>query len=170
MSVTRQDFIWKWLAYGVALALVTIANYNVLNLLPLRAVPLLLPAMAVAVGILEGAVSGAGFGIAAGLALSAAAHGSLLWVAGLSLLGLVCGLLAQYVLRRDFVGFLLACLVGGLLYEGGQIGVRLLAGTAGLETLLRVAVPEYLWTIVFSIPVYGLCYFCCRRCGRIYHE
>lgn len=168
--MTRQDFMWKWLAYGIALALVTIVNYHVLNVLPLGAVPLLLLTMAVAVGILEGAVSGAGFGVAAGLALSAATHGSLLWVVGLPFLGLVCGLLAQYVLRRDFVGFLPACLVAVLLYEGGQIGVRLLTGTAGLETLLRVAVPEYLWTIVFSVPVYGLCYFCCRRYGRIYHE
>lgn len=168
--MTRRDFIWKWLAYGIALALVTIVNYHVLNLLPLCVIPLLLPTMVVAVGILEGAVSGAGFGAAAGLMLSAATHGPLLWVVGLPFLGLVCGLLAQYVLRRDFVGFLLACLAAGLFYEGGQIGVRLLAGMAGLETLLRVAVPEYLWTIVFSVPVYGICYSCCRHYGRIYHE
>lgn len=168
--MTRRDFMWKWLSYGVALILVTIVNYNVLTLLPLHAVPLLLPAMAVAVGILEGAASGAGFGIAAGLMLSAATHGSLLWVAGLSLLGMVCGLLTQYVLRRDFVGFLLASLVAGLLREGVQLGVRLLGGAAGPEALLRVAVPEFLWTIVFAIPVYGICHFCCRRYGRIYHE
>lgn len=168
--MTRRDYMWKWLAYGVALLLVAVVNYQVLTALPLHAVPVLLPMAVVAVGVLEGAVSGAGFGVAAGLLLSAATHGSPLWVAVLPLLGLVCGLLTQYVLRRDFVGFLLAGLAAGAVYEAAQTAAHLLDGAAGLETLLRVAVPEYLWTAAFSIPVYGVCHFCCRHYGRIYHE
>ena len=80
------------------------------------------------------------------------------------------GLLALYVLRRDFVGYLLACLVAGLLYEAGQVLPRLLSGAAGLPVLLRVAGLEYLWTAAFAIPVYGLYHLCCQKCGRIYHE
>jgi uncharacterized membrane protein len=168
--MTRRDFIWKWSSYGLVLILVTILNYNVLTLLPLGAVPGLLQTLAVAVGVLEGAAAGAGFGLAAGLMLSAATHGSLLWVIALSAAGWICGLLTQYVLRRDIVGYLLACLVGGLLREVLEVGVRLLAGTAELPVLLRVAIPEYIWTIVFAIPVYGMCHFCCQHYGRIYHE
>ena len=72
-------------------------------------------------------------------------------------------------MRRDLVGFLLASLVSQLLYELSQILPRLAAGAA-LPALLRTAVPEYLWTLVFGVPVYGLCLFCCRHYGRIYHE
>ena len=72
-------------------------------------------------------------------------------------------------MRRDLVGFLLASLVSQLLYELSQILPRLAAGAA-LPALLRTAAPEYLWTLVFGVPVYGLCLFCCRHYGRIYHE
>ena len=167
--MTRRDFIWKWAAYGIALVLVTIFDYYVLTLLPLGAVPLMIQVMAVAVGVLEGAAAGAGFGLAAGVLLAAATHGPFLWVIVLPLVGWVCGLLAQYVLRRDFVGYLLACLAAGVLHELCQILPRWLGGRAELPVLLRVAVPEYLWTLVFAIPVYGICYFCCRHYGRIYH-
>lgn len=168
--MTQRDFIIKWTAYGVALVLVTILNYCVLTFLPLSVVPILLPAMAMAVGILEGASAGAGFGTAAGVVLAAATHGSALWVCGLAVVGWVCGLLAQYVLRRDFVGFLPACLAGGLLYELCQAAAHGLAGAADVSALLRVAAPEFLWSTVFSVPVYGVCHFCCRHYGRIYHE
>jgi hypothetical protein len=133
-------------------------------------VPALLPAGAVAVGVLEGAAAGAGFGLAAGVMMAAATHGSFLWVIALASAGWVCGLLTQYVLRRDIVGYLLACLVSGLLREALEVSVRLLAGTAELPVLLQVAVPEFAWTLVFAIPVYGMCHFCCRHYGRIYHE
>jgi uncharacterized membrane protein len=168
--MTRRDFIWKWASYSVVLVVVTILNYNVLTLLPLGAVPGLLPTLAVAVGILEGAAAGAGFGLAAGVMQAAATHGSFGWVVVLAAAGWLCGLLAQYVLRRDIVGYLLACLVAGLLREGLEVGLRLLVGTAELSVLLQVAIPEYVWTIVFSIPVYGMCHFCCQHYGRIYHE
>ena len=162
--------MWKWLAYGLVLALVTVVNYCALNQLPLRAVPVLIPVTAVAVGVLEGARSGAGFGLAAGVVLSAATHGSALWIAVLCLAGWLCGLLAMYVLRRDFVGYLLACLTAGLLYEAGQVLARLPGGTRDLNALLEVAGLEFLWTMVFAVPVYGLCHLCCRKYGRIYHE
>ena len=169
-TLTRRDLIWKWTAYGLVLVLVTLINYCVLNLLPLGAVPVLIPVTAVAVGVLEGARSGAGFGLAAGLVMAAATHGSVAWIFLLCLAGWVCGLLAMYVLRRDLVGYLLACLAVGLLYELGQVLPRLLSGGAGPAVLLRVAGLEYLWTMVFSLPVYGLCHLCCRKYGRIYHE
>ena len=156
MKLTRRDLMWKWLAYGLSLALVTVINYCVLNQLPLGAIPVLLPVTAVAVGVLEGPKSGAGYGMAAGIVMAAATHGSMAWVFLLCVLGWICGLLALYVLRRDFVGYLLACLVAGLLYEAGQVLPRLVSGAAGLPVLLRVAGLEYLWTAAFAIPVYGL--------------
>ena len=168
--MTRRDFVIKWLAYGAALALITILNYCVLTFLPLGGVPLMIPAMAVAVGVLEGATAGAGFGMAAGVVMAAAVHGTPLWVCGLAVVGWLCGLLAQYVLRRDIVGYLLACLVGSLLYALGQVTLHVLGGVAELTVVLRVAGLEFLWTMLFSLVVYAMCRFCCRHFGRIYHE
>lgn len=54
MKLTRRDLMWKWLAYGLSLALVTVINYCVLNQLPLGAIPVLLPVTAVAVGCWRG--------------------------------------------------------------------------------------------------------------------
>ena len=168
--MTRSDFGLKWTAYGVALALMLVLNYYVLSFFPFISVPLLIPVMVVAVGVLEGARPGAGFGMAAGVLLSAATHGSVLWVCGLSLVGWVCGLLAQYVLRRDFVGFFLAALAVGGLRAAALLVLGLLRGTAELSVLASVALPEYLWTLIFAAPVYLLCRFCCRHFGRMYHE
>ncbi len=168
--MTRSDLIWKWVSYGVVLALTAILNYHVLNYLPLGAVPVLPLTAAVAVGVLEGAPSGAGFGMAAGLVLTAATHGSPGWVLFLALAGWLCGLLAQYVLRRDLVGFVPSCLAAAAVGEALHILPRLLGRAAALPVLLRVAGPELLWTMVFSFPVYWMCRFCCRHYGRIYHE
>ncbi len=121
--------------------------------------------------MLGGPKSGAGYGMAAGIVMAAATpwqHG--MGFPAVCVLGWICGLLALYVLRRDFVGYLLACLVAGLLYEAGQVLPRLVSGAAGLPVLLRVAGLEYLWTAAFAIPVYGLYHLCCQKCGRIYHE
>lgn len=167
--MTRRDFYLKWTVYGIALLLVTVVNYYVLNHLPLGAPPLLIPLAVAAAGILEGARAGAGFGIAAGLVLSAAVHGSPLWVCGLSLLGWVCGLLAQYVLRRDFVGFFLMALAAGALRVLWLLLSGVAGGVAPLSVLLPVAAAEQLWTLVFAGPVYGLFRFCCVHYGRIYH-
>ena len=168
--MTRSGFILKWTAYGIALCLVLVFNYYVLALLPLGAVPQLIPIVVMAVGLLEGPRGGAGFGIAAGLVLAASVHASVCWVAILSLCGWVCGLLAQYALRRDVVGFFPAVLAAEGIFCGCKVLFHWVSGTAAPGVLLQVALPEYLWTVVFAGPVYALCRFCCRHFGRIYYE
>lgn len=167
--MTRHDMILKWVAYGLALLAITILNYYVLGPLPI-ALPLLLPMAAVAVGTLEGSRFGAGFGLAAGLVMSAVEHSSLFLIPLLSAIGFLCGLLTQYVLRRDLVGHLPCAVIVMLLWEVCQGGYHLLHHTAPLAQLIRVALPEMLWTLLFSLPVYWIARFCCLHYGRIYHE
>lgn len=167
--MTRRDFILKCLAYGAALLVTAVLNYSVLARLPIS-LPLLLPMAAVAVGTLEGPRFGAGFGLAAGLTQSALAHAGLFCVPLLSALGWGCGMLALFVLRRDLVGHLICSLAAMVLWELFQVGRRWLGGAAALPVLLRVALPELLWTLLFSLIVYWLCRFCCIHYGRIYHE
>lgn len=167
--MTRRDLILKWIAYLVALAVITVFNFNILGQLPIS-LPLLLPMAAVAVGTLEGARFGASFGIVAGLVMAAVGHKSLVCVFLLALLGWLCGLLAQYVFRRDLVGHAICAAVTMILWEAWQVGSRWAAHVAAPALLLKVALPELLWTLVFSFPVYWACLFCCRHYGRIYHE
>ena len=167
--MTRGDRIRKWVVYGILLVLLAALNYDVLAALSLPAIPLLLPAAAVAAGVLEGPVFGAGFSLAAGL-LMYAAGGSAALVAVVPAIGLVCGLLAQFVLRRDFWGFVPAVLCTMLLWELYEVLSRLATGGAAAGVLLRVTGAEYLWTAAFAAPVYFLCRFCCIHYGRIYYE
>ena len=167
--MTRRDLTLKWVAYLVGLAVVTIFNFNVFSWLPIS-LPLLLPMAAVAVGTLEGPKFGAGFGIVAGLFMATAGHRSVFCIVLLALFGWLSGLLTVHVLRRDLVGHII-CAVGAMvLWEAWQIGSRLISHTADLPLLFKVALPELLWTLVLSLPVYWVFRFCCVHYGRIYHE
>ena len=147
MPMTRHDIILKWISYLAAMVLVAVVNYYVLGPLPI-ALPLLLPILAVAGGTLEGASFGA-------------VYGGVCWAAGLT---------TQYVLRRDVWGHLICSVITALAWELGSLALHLLARTAPLPVLLRVAGPELLWTLVFILPVYWAGRFCCVNYGRIYHE
>ncbi len=167
--MTRRDLTLKWIAYLVALAVITIFNFNVFSWLPI-ALPLLLPMAAVAVGTLEGPKFGAGFGIVAGLIMATVGHRSLTCIVLLALFGWISGILTVHALRRDLVGHIICAIGVMILWEAWQVISRLLSHTADLSLLLKVALPELLWTLILSFPVYWVCRFCCVHYGRIYHE
>lgn len=167
--MTRRDTLIKWIAYGVALAVITIINYYILGRLPM-VMPLMLPMAAVAAGILENPKFGAGFGLACGLVMAAIGHQSLICIPVLAIAGWLCGLVSQHVLRRDLVGHLICAVILIVIWELAQLLFHLSGGTASLPLLLKVALPELLWTLVFSFPVYWAARFCCIHYGRIYHE
>lgn len=167
--MTRRDTMIKWAAYLVALWLVAVVNYYVLGPLPI-ALPLLLPILAVAGGTLEGAPFGAIYGMACGAVMSGLGHLGPGCIASLSLFGWAAGLTTQYVLRRDVWGHLICSAVTALIWELWTVGSRLIAHAAPPRVLLRVAVPELLWTLALSLPVYWAGRFCCVNYGRIYHE
>ena len=167
--MTRHDIILKWTAYLIALAVVAVVNYYVLGQMPISQ-PVLLPLLAVAGGTLEGAPFGAVYGMACGAALSGLGHLGHGCILTLALFGWVAGLVTQYVLRRDVWGHLICSVFTALLWELWEVVHRLIAHTAPLPVLLRVAVPELLWTLAMTLPVYWVGRFCCVNYGRIYHE
>lgn len=167
--MTRHDIILKWVSYLAVLWLVAVVNYYVLGPLPI-ALPLLLPVLAVAGGTLEGAPFGALYGAAAGLVMSSQGHLGFGCVAALSAIGWISGLAAQYLLRRDVWGHIICSVITLAGWELWEVGHRLFAHMAPLEVLLKVAVPELLWSLVFILPVYGAGRFCCVNYGRIFHE
>ena len=167
--MTRRDLILKLLAYGITLVLLALLNYYVLPLAPLP-VPLLLPVCAVAAGCLEGGRFGAGYGVAAGLLLATMGHGGWGHVALLCVVGWLCGLLGQYVLRQDLWGHMICCMVLLGLWEAAQILWAVAQFSAPLPVALALAGWETLVTLVWAFPVYGFHRFCCVHYGRIYHE
>ena len=144
--MTRSDFMIKWGVYALAILPIWFLEVYVLNRLPVLGVtPMLMP------------TGGAGYGLFVGILCDAAYHGTNgAMTLGLCLLGVAAGALAQYALRQNLVGCLL-CSFGALLcIDAVRVAVHLLRGSASLGALLRVAVPEALWSMVFVFPVYAL--------------
>ena len=155
-KLTRQDFIYKWLFYALALLPVWWLEVYVLNRFPVFGViPMLLPVAAVTVAVLEGTVAGAGFGLAVGILSDAVCYGGGGGMTlGLCLLGWGSGAAAQYVLRRNFGGCLLCSATALAVIDGVRVLQGLFTGLAPLPALLRVAVPELLWSLCFVCLLY----------------
>ena len=163
--MTTRDFCIKWLAYTLALLPVWFLESFVLSGFPLFGVkPMLLPLCAVAVATLEGALAGAGFGLGVGLLFDAAVAGTpgaMIFL--MTLLGFGVGLLAQYVLRQDFVGCFLCAVLALCLIDGLRIALRLLRGVAPAGVLLTLAGKEILWSLCFTPVIYLLFRWVFRR-------
>lgn len=167
--MTRRDITFKLLAYGSVLVLLALVNYYVLPLIPLP-LPLLMPVCAVAAGCLEGGRFGAGLGAAAGTLMATLGHGGWGCLALLTLVGWLCGLLGQYVLRQDLWGHVICCILLLGLWEAVQVLTIRVDTAAPWRVLLPMAAGEGLSSLVWAFPVYGLNLCCCLRWGRIFHE
>ena len=167
--MNRQDVVIQWLTYAAALLLAAALDYYVLAPMPM-AMPLLLPAAAVAGGVLEGSRFGVIYGALAGLVMTGLGHDGLGCILTCAVVGWLSGLIAQYVLRRDWWGYAICASVTLVIWELWQVGSRLLAGVAPLKVLLGVALPELGLSLVFLPLIYWLERFCCVHFGRIAHE
>lgn len=156
--MTSGDFLIKWSAYLLALIPIYIAEFCVTCYLPVFGViPMLLPLAAVAVAVLEGSVAGAGYSLAVGILCDTMYPGIPGgWIIGLTLLGIMAGILAQYRLHQNLVGCLLCALLALGIIDLLRIASRLLRGSASFSAMLAVAVPEILYSAVFVFPLYGL--------------
>ncbi|MBQ3135590.1 MAG: rod shape-determining protein MreD [Oscillospiraceae bacterium] len=165
--MARQDWIRKWLCYAMALLPVWWLDAYILTRVPVFGVtPLLLPVAVTSVAVLEGVSGGAGFGFGAGLLWATAyAGGDGSRVLILTLVGMFVGALARYALARSLAGCLI-CSAGALsvlLVLRGATELFFMRAT--LWQLLRVALPQLLWTLVWTVPVYGVFYRVYARVG-----
>lgn len=120
-----------------------------------------------AVAVLEGALAGAGFGLAVGVLCDAVYFGGhRLSDAGPVSHRLGRGRRLQYVLSRNFGGCLLCAAAGLVLIDMVRVFAGLFTGLASLPALLRVALPEVLWSLCFVCLLYP--WFAWVR-GRIIH-
>lgn len=155
--MTRHDFIVKWSVYAAALLPVWLLETYVLARVPLFGVkPMLLPLAAVAVATLEGAAPGGAFGLAVGILCDALYGTAGAMTLGVTLIGIVAGFAAQYLLRQNLLGCFLCSLGALVAVDACRMGWRLLAGMAELSPMLMVAGKEILWSLVFVAPLYVL--------------
>jgi rod shape-determining protein MreD len=156
--MTRQDLVIKWLAYVLALLPILVLDLFVLPWIPFwGALPCLLPVAAVTVAVLEGPAAGAGYGLFVGVlsdALIPGLPGAM--TLGLTLLGLCAGAVARYRVRQNFLGCLV-CSAGALaVIDLFRVLSALLQRRAGLLPLLRLALPEIVWSLVFLPLIYAI--------------
>ena len=142
--MTRRDQIYKWCIYALGLFPIWVLDAFVLSRYPLLGItPTLLPLAVSAVAVLEGALPGS----------------------GLALAGFLVGIVSQYALNQNFLG----CLICSAAVLAVQEVVRLLAGLftqiAPIQSLLQVAVPEFLWSLCWMPLVYLIFRSIFRRVG-----
>ena len=169
--MTRHDFLIKWGVYTLALLLVWVLEVYVLARFPLFGIrPVLLPLAAAAVAVLEGASGGAGFGLGIGLLSCAVypdANGGFVLLFALS--GLAAGLLAQYVLRQDFLGCLLCSALSLAALDAVRILSRFFLREEALDALLCLAGRKIGISLLFTPLVYLLFLWVFRRVPKRTH-
>ena len=147
--MTRRDQIYKWCIYALGLFPIWVLDAFVLSRYPLL-----------------GITPSSGFGLAVGLLWTLAYPGSSsLLVFGMALAGFLVGIVSQYALNQNFLG----CLICSAAVLAVQEVVRLLAGLftqiAPIQSLLQVAVPEFLWSLCWMPLVYLIFRSIFRRVG-----
>lgn len=150
--MTRRDQIHKWLIYSLGLLPVWLLDAYILPRYPIAGIsPMLLPLAAAAVAVLEGAYAGTGFGMGIGLLWELTYPGGFGGlVFGMALAGMLMGAVSQYALSQSFPGCLI-CSAGILAaLDGLRIARGLLVHAAQLSELLQVAVPEFLYSLVWT--------------------
>lgn len=165
--MTRQDLIHKWLIYALGLVPVWLLDAYILPRFPMFGVaPMLLPAAAAAVAVLEGALAGTGFGLAVGLLWELAYPGGFGGlVLFMALAGMLIGALSQFALSQSTAGCLICSAALLLVLDGLRIFRGLMKNTATLSSMLQVAVPEVLLSLLWTLPVWLLFRFIFSRVG-----
>ena len=165
--MNHRNILTKWLIYTLGLFPVWVLDAIILPRYPIGGVsPMLLPAAVAAVAVLEGAFAGTGFGLAVGLFWELAYPGGMgALVIGMALAGMLAGAVSQYALQQSLPGCLL-CSAGALIFlDAFRIARALFVGQASLSVLLKVAVPEVLLSLVWTLPVWFLFQAIHRRVG-----
>lgn len=163
--MTTQDHVIKWAMYTLVLLPVLILDIMVLNQFPVLGItPMLLPLAVTAVATLEGGVAGAGFGLAVGLICDSVYGTSGSMTLLVPLVGALTGIATRYGLRQNVLGCFVCSFFMLLALEGWQVAFRMFWGT-DLQALLRVALPEILYSMPFVFLVYPLNNWVHKRVG-----
>ena len=121
----------------------------------LNTVPFFVPALIVAIGMFEGGVWGGMLGLAAGLGCMLSMAGSpVLFLVLLPVFGFLSGLLADFLINRRFVAYLLLCALALLVTSLLQALPLWIFRGANPSALFTVALLQALWALPLAVPAY----------------
>lgn len=148
----------KWLSYAAAFLVVFFFETCVLNRFPIHhGTPILAPLVVTAVALFEGPVNGAVYGLVVGFFCSAVYYRSgLMMLPVFTIIGALTGTTRTQRIGRSLFGCAICALAGLALLELCHIMVGLLFHGTALLAMVRVALPELIYSMVFLIPVYLL--------------
>ena len=122
--------------------------------------PFFVPVVAVAIGLWEGGVWGGVLGLLAGLACDfAMTESTVTFLVLFAIYGFVSGVLAEHVINRRFVSYLILSTLALLLTALVQIVPHWIFRGVSLGVLLPIALLQTLWSVPFAVPAY----FACKR-------
>ena len=164
--MTQRDKFIKWCSYALAFLLVAGLENLVFARFPIYGViPIMAPLAVVMVGVFEGSTAGAAFGIAAGVFCDAMyLHTNGGMTVACTLIGLFSGITTQYAFNATLMGGYICSALALAGLDGARVLWRLLGG-APLEGLLRIALPEVLYSLILVLPVYLIFRSVYRRVG-----
>lgn len=157
--------LFSALVFGCAV--IQSSLFPALTLLP--ATPDLLLAAVMGLAVYDGERSGAVAGIGAGVLTEALSpSGIMLLPVVYMLIGYVFGIVTRIFLNKNFLSWVvymvIACGIRSMITL-----THLVINEAGLNVLTaadRILIPEYLMTLIFSVPVWLLA----RACARPFHK
>ena len=165
MSDGSKQIILRILLHGAVLAVLYVLQGMVFSRLRIFGIaPLILPLAVIGVGLFEGPTWGGGLGLAAGVLSDTALFGApVLFTILLTAIGMGVGLGSDYLLSRGFPSFFL-CSVAGLFVIAffQMFGLLVYLGESPLA-LLRVAILQTTYSLLFLLPIYYLTRYLGRR-------
>ena len=121
----------------------------------LGAAPFFVPALIVAIGMFEGGVWGGMLGLAAGFGCMLSMSGSpVLFLVLLPVFGFLSGLLADFLINRRFVAYLLLAALALLVTALLQALPLWVFRGASPRPLFTVALLQALWSLPLAVPAY----------------
>ena len=165
MTRERKQTVRTVIIYAVFLIIVYILQAEVFTRIRiLGCIPALLPLAAVGVAMLEGSGRGSVFGLFAGILCDVSFNQpAALMTLTLTLVGWIVGRLAETVVRRGFLAFIVVSFCALLLVSFVQMFGQLFFEHAPAGALLKTALGQTLVTLIFTLPMYPVLKYLSRK-------
>lgn len=155
----------KWLLYTAVFFFLFFLESCVFNRFPIcGGIPLLAPLAVITVACFEGSLSGSIMGLAVGVLCSLVYYrGGVLMIPCCTILGVLAGATTTKQIGKTLTGVLLCNVAGMFLLEFVKVWLQHIFQLIELSTLLRIAVPEGLYSLLFALPAYALFWLVYRK-------
>lgn len=157
LDLINLNKIRKAILYAFLIAVTMWLQMDVFSrwMLPGGVKPFFVPAAVTAIGLWEGGVWGGLFGLLAGLYCDMnMMESTVTFLILFAVLGFFSGVLADFLINRRFVAYLLVTAAALLLTAGCQIVPLWVFRGAALRLLLPAAGLQAAWSLPFAVPAY----------------